>query len=154
MVKLADVAGKFLAEGQRGGVLQVGAANLDDAGEGFSLGIERIAQCFHGRNEQAVDFLRGGNMNGGWKNVIRRLRVIDMVVRMHLYPRIRPHGNMRNHLVHIHIALRPGARLPDLKRKLLRILPVDNVPARIPNAFCSRLIQHSELLIRLCRRIL
>ena len=44
-------AGKFLADGERRGVLQMRAANLDDAGELFGFGVERVAQFLYGRQQ-------------------------------------------------------------------------------------------------------
>src|SRR5712691_13266398 len=41
-VEHIDVAGKFLAEGKRRGVLQMGAADFDDVGEFLGFGFERV----------------------------------------------------------------------------------------------------------------
>src|SRR6266436_924959 len=55
-VQKIHVAGKFLAEGERGGVLQVGAADFYDVRELFSLGVERVAEIFDGGEKPARGF--------------------------------------------------------------------------------------------------
>src|SRR5258708_7331491 len=47
-VEHVDVAGKFLAEGERRGVLQMGAADFYDVGEFPGFGVEGVAEIFHG----------------------------------------------------------------------------------------------------------
>src|SRR5437660_10964154 len=47
-VQKIDVAGKFLAERERRGVLQMGAADFYDAGEFLGFGIEGVAKSFDG----------------------------------------------------------------------------------------------------------
>src|SRR6266851_9965707 len=58
-VEKIDVAGKFLAEGERCGVLQMGAADFYDVCEFFCFGVEGVAEIFHG-GEQAARGFRGG----------------------------------------------------------------------------------------------
>src|SRR2546426_2346586 len=47
-IKHIDVAGKFLAKSERRGVLQMGAADLDDIRKFFGFGVERVAEIFYG----------------------------------------------------------------------------------------------------------
>ena len=47
-VEQIDLAGKFLADGERRGVLQMGAADFYDVGEFFRFGVEGVAQLFDG----------------------------------------------------------------------------------------------------------
>src|ERR1700687_6176856 len=47
-VEKIHVAGKFLAEGERRGVLQMGAADFDDVGEFPGFGVERVAESLDG----------------------------------------------------------------------------------------------------------
>src|SRR5260370_24183777 len=64
-VKHIDVAGKFLAEGERRGILQMATADFDDVRKFFSFGIERVAKIFY-RGEQAARRFRGGcDVHGG-----------------------------------------------------------------------------------------
>ncbi len=48
---LRGIAGEFLAERQRRGVLGVGAADLDDVVEGLGLGFERRMQVLQRRQQ-------------------------------------------------------------------------------------------------------
>src|SRR2546427_7870307 len=54
-IKHINVAGNFLAEGERCGVLQMRAADLDDVRKFFGFGVERVAKIFY-----------GGEGGGGW----------------------------------------------------------------------------------------
>ena len=123
VVELRDVAGKFLTERQRGRVLQVGAADFDDGLKGFGFGGEGIAQFLHCRDEQVVDFLRGGDVNRGREAIVGGLGVIDMVVRMHRFVGGKAGagefvGAVRQHFVHVHVGLRAGTGLPNDEREL------------------------------------
>src|SRR6266567_6320361 len=73
-VKHIDVAGKFLAEGERRGVLEMGAADLDDVRELRGFGVERVAKCLDSGEEAARGFRGGGDVHGGGKRVVGGLR--------------------------------------------------------------------------------
>ena len=47
VVELGDVAGEFLAEGEGGGVLEVGAPDLDDLRELLAFGVKGISKTLH-----------------------------------------------------------------------------------------------------------
>src|SRR5438477_11493189 len=47
-VKHIDVAGKFLAERKRRGVLQMRAADFDDVREFFGFGVQRVTKSLDG----------------------------------------------------------------------------------------------------------
>src|SRR5258707_13250659 len=64
-VKHIDVAGKFLAEGERRGVLEMGAADLDDVRELRGFGVERIAKIFYGGGGRTSGVRGGGGVAGG-----------------------------------------------------------------------------------------
>ena len=123
VVELRDVAGKFLSQRQRGGVLQVGTADFDDVGKGFGFAVQRVAQFLHCRDEQVVDFLRGGDVNRGRERVVGGLGVVDVVIRMHRFVGGKAGagefvGTVRQHFVHVHVGLRAGTSLPDDEREL------------------------------------
>ena len=123
VVKLGNVAGEFLAEGERGGVLQVGAADFDDGFKGFGFGGEGVAQFLYCRNQQVVDFLCGGDVYRGREAVVGGLGVVHVVVRMHWLVGGKPGtgqfvGAVRQHFVHVHVGLCAGAGLPDDEREL------------------------------------
>ena len=118
MVEERDIAGKFLPECERGGVLQMGATDFDDVGEGLGFGIERVAERFDGGDEAFQHDRGGGDGHRGWEGVVRRLRHVHMVIGVH-----RCFGShlaagefdraVRDDLVGVHVALGSGAGLPD-----------------------------------------
>ena len=57
------VAGEFLAEGQRRGVLRVGAADLDDVLPGLRLVVERVAELLQRRQQPVDDLLAAGDVH-------------------------------------------------------------------------------------------
>src|SRR6266571_3724851 len=72
-VEHIDVAGKFLAEGERRGVLQMSATDFYDVGEFRGFGVERIAQSFDGGKQAACGFRSGGDVHGSGKGIVGRL---------------------------------------------------------------------------------
>ena len=62
---LGRVAGKFLAERERRGVLGMGAADLDDRRERLGLGLERRCKCASAGSSRCGDLLRRRDMHGG-----------------------------------------------------------------------------------------
>ena len=122
--ELAGIAGKFLAEGERGRVLGMGAADLEDIGPGLGLGVQRRVQVLQGRNERTRYFHRAGDVHGGWIGVVRRLAHIDVVVRMDRLLRAHDAAErldrpVRDHLIGIHVGLGARAGLPDRQRKVV-----------------------------------
>ena len=130
-VEQIDVAGKFLADGERRGVLQMRAADFYDACEFLGFGVESVAQFFHGGEKFLARFRGGGNVHGGGKRVVRGLR--------HVYVVIRVDGLFAAHLaagdfdgaigddfVDVHVGLRAAAGLPDAQREMLVELSGDD----------------------------
>ena len=113
------VTGELLTQCQRYGVLQMCAADLDDAVELLLFGRQCITQVTQ-RGQQALDQHAGpGDMHCGGKGIVRGLRHVDVVVGMdrilaaHLAAREldRPVGD---HLVGVHVGLCSAAGLPDV----------------------------------------
>ena len=131
LLQLCDIAGEFLPERERGGVLQMSAADLDDVPEGMRLGIERGPQLHQGRSELAHQALHRGDVHRRGKHVVGRLAHVDVVVRMHqpavaARPPQQLAGAVRQHLVDVHVGLRPGAGLPHHQGKLVGVLAFDD----------------------------
>src|SRR5580693_3962724 len=78
-VEEIDVAGKLLADGQRRGVLQMGAADFYDVGKFPGFGVERVAKFFHSGEQPLARFRGGGDVHGGGESVVRGLRHIYVV---------------------------------------------------------------------------
>src|SRR4029077_18986989 len=120
----AHPAGKFLFDSERSGVLQMGAADFDDAGKFFSLAIDVGAKCF-GRGDQAASgFGGGGDVHGGGKGVVGGLRHIDVIVGMDgLLAAHCATGDfdcaVADDFVDVHVGLGAAAGLPDAQRKMI-----------------------------------
>ena len=88
-----------------------------------SLACQRVAQGGHGR-EEALDHLLGGrDVHRGRKSVVRRLRHVDVVVRVdRVLGADDPAGQLDrpvgDHLVGVHVGLGAAPRLPDSQREL------------------------------------
>src|SRR5438445_4856445 len=63
-VEHIDVAGKFLPEGERCGVLQMSAADFDHIRKFFGFGVERVAEIFYGGEQAARRFRGCGAVHG------------------------------------------------------------------------------------------
>src|SRR3954447_9629739 len=73
MFDLCGVAGELLSERERGRILRMRPANLDDVGKLARLGIKRALQFLQRWKQPACDLLNEGNVHRGWKAIIRRL---------------------------------------------------------------------------------
>ena len=82
VLDLLDVARELLAEGERGRVLQVGATDLDDALEGLLLLVQGGLELLEGGDERVGDLDDGRDVHRGRERVVRRLRHVDVVVRV------------------------------------------------------------------------
>ena len=132
VLHLRAIAGKRLAQGQRRGVLQVGAPDLDDGAEGLRLFLQRLQQMFQG-GDQPMDHLLGHrDVHGGGEGVVGRLRPVAVVVGVHRVLRAqraaqnldRPVGD---HLVGVHVGLGARAGLPHHQGEVVVQLAVDHV---------------------------
>src|SRR5271170_670233 len=137
-VQKADPPGKFLADRKRGGVLKVRAANFYDPGELLRLCVDRVAKLFKSRQKPARSLRGSGDVHRSRKCVVRRLRHINVIVRMngllaaHFSAR-NLDGAVRNHFVDVHVRLRAAAGLPDAQRKMLMQLPGNHLIRRLSN---------------------
>ncbi|MNQ75696.1 hypothetical protein D3C85_905000 [compost metagenome] len=132
LLELGDPAGELLAQGEGGGVLQVGAANLDDVIEGGGLAGERALERDQGRQQLARDGGDGRQVHGAGEDVVARLALVHLVVGVH-QPRLPARaaeqlaGAVRQHLVEVHVGLGAGAGLPDHQRKLGVVLATQHL---------------------------
>src|SRR5277367_4010345 len=81
-VEKIDVAGKFLAEGEGCGVLQMRAADFYNVGKFPGFGVKSVAKFFYSGQKFLARFCGGGNMHGGGERVVRRLRHVYVVIRV------------------------------------------------------------------------
>ena len=136
VVELGPPARDLLAEGDRGRVLQVGAADLHEVGVLLLQTEEDIAKQPHRRQQPPVDHLDGGDVHRRRECVVRRLAAVDVVVGVDWLLRAhhatsdlnRP---VRDHLVGVHVRLGAAAGLEDHQRKLVVELPGDHLIRRL-----------------------
>ena len=114
---LRRVSGELLAERDRHGVHQVRATGLDDVrelsgprGEGGGEGVHRGQQV-------RVDLAEGRDVHGGGEHVVRRLAHVHVVVGVGGVA-----GEVRDHLVGVHVRRGAGAGLEDIHRELVVVL--------------------------------
>ena len=105
------------------------AANLNDIFELFSLRRDRLVHFPHFR-DQLVHLLGGGDVHGGGKCIVRRLRHIHVVVWMNRFLAAQHAAGqldraIRNHFIRVHVGLRAAARLPHPQRKMFVELAFD-----------------------------
>jgi hypothetical protein len=121
---LGGVAGPLLAYGQRDGVLQVSAADLDDVPPRLGLGFHGMLKVPHLREQVLVDLPDGGDVHRGGEGVVGGLAHVDVVIGVDgcLGPQCaadqldRP---VADDLVDVHVALRAGPGLPYVQREVV-----------------------------------
>ena len=159
VLHLRRVAGEFLAERQRGRVLGMGAADLDDVRELLALALERALQMRQRRQQAVGDLDRRSDMHRGREAVVRRLAHIDVIVGMHGLlgaPLAAEHfiGAGRDHLVRVHVGLGAGAGLPDHQRKVIVELAVDHLLRGAGDGARAAGIERAEAVVDLGGRAL
>eukprot|EP01139_Manchomonas_bermudensis_P017218 Amastigsp_a516913_19.p2 type:complete len:281 gc:universal Amastigsp_a516913_19:581-1423(+) len=131
VVKLRHVARELLPERHRHRVHQMRAPDLDDTLERRGLGRKGVAQGAHCRQKLRAELEHCGDVHRGGERVIRRLRHVDVVVRVHgLLRAHRPAEQLdrtvRDDFVDVHVRLGPGPCLEDDKREVVVQAPVDH----------------------------
>ena len=101
------------------------AAGLDDGCELRSLLVERIGELLHLGNQQTE--LNGGcDADGGRKDIVRRLRHVDVIVRMDRLVLADLSAqcavrDVRDHLVAVHVERGACTRLKNIYWKLITV---------------------------------
>ena len=118
ILELCDVSRELLAKGQGSGILQVGAANLDDAVEALGLLVQGILQALECGQELLLELEDSSNVHGGGEGVVGRGGHVDVVIGVDGL--LGAHGAAEDlngavgdDLVGVHVGLGAGARLPD-----------------------------------------
>lgn len=135
-VQLGDVAGELLAEGKRGGILQVGTANLDQVLELVNLDLQGVAQVLEGGEEGVLELQNGGNVHDGGEGVVGGGGHVDVVVGVdgllgtHLATE-NLNGTVGDDLVGVHVGLSARAGLPDNQREVIQQLTLGNLSSSL-----------------------
>ena len=114
---------EFKPKGDGSGILQVGAADLDDLGELEGLGMKGVSELLHRGNKVLTNDRDGGNIHRRGEGVVRRLRHVHIVVGMNRLLGAEDSsghldGPVGDHLVGVHVALGAASGLPDAKREV------------------------------------
>ena len=149
---LRGIAGEFLAERHRRRVLEMGAADLDDVGEGFRLVVEGAVKVAQRRQQARFDLARRGDVHGGREGVVRRLAAVDVIVRVHrrfaaALAAERLVGEARDDLVGVHVRLGAGAGLPDDERELVVVLALHHLGGRGGDRVGDPRLELAEVLV-------
>ena len=106
---LAGVAAEFLAQGNRGGIHQVGAAGLDHISEFLGLLGQGLVEDFQARDEVINGSFRSSHVRSGGEGVIGRLAHVYVVIRVNFHAIVMRQGG--DDLIGVHIGRGTGAGL-------------------------------------------
>ena len=98
---LAGVAAEFLAQGNRGGIHQVGAAGLDHISEFLGLLGQGLVEDFQARDEVINGSFRSSHVRSGGEGVIGRLAHVYVVIRVNFHAIVMRQGG--DDLIGVHI---------------------------------------------------
>ena len=152
----AGIARPFLPERERRGVLHVGPADLDDIVPLRRLRCDGIAQRRHRGDQTLLGIDRGGNVHRRGKVVVRRLRHVDVIVRMHRRFAAKRRArelaaSVRDHLVDVHVELGAAAGHPDVQREHVVMLAGQDFVADLGDQVEGLVVQTTAGVVRCCR---
>jgi len=139
---LLQVTAKLLPQRERGGVLTVRAANLDNAVKGLYLFFQGGLQNAETGQSGLRNHFDGGNVHGRGKGIVTGLSLVAMIVGMdgrfgsHLGIILGQYlnGPIAQHFVHIHVGLRTRSRLKDDEWKMFGTNPsAQHIVGRLGN---------------------
>lgn len=142
---------EFLAEGHRHGVLQLGAAHLQYAGEFDALGGEGLDQAVEA-GQQGVVAEQQAQADGGRVGVVGRLRHVHIVVRVQVLVLTLgvAHGfqrDVRDHFVRVHVGGGAGAALDHVHHELLVEIAADQAGAGLADGGVLVFREMAELTV-------
>ena len=155
--QLGHPARNLLPQGQGGGVLQVGTADLDDVGEGVGLGGQRGLQARQLRAHPPLDRLGRGDVHGRGVDVVGRLAAVDVVIGVDPPPAParaaqKLAGAVGQHLVDVHVGLGARAGLPDHQGKFAVVPPCQHFVGSGHDRLCLGGVQQPQVRIDRGRR--
>ncbi len=150
LLELSHPGADFLAESERGRVLEVRAADLHDVGESALFLGECFAEVAQFGEQPFGDVLGDGDVHCRGKCIVGRLTMVDMVVGVDgalAAHRATGHfdSSIRNHLVGIHVRLSAATGLPNVERKVFVEFAGDD--------FVGRSNDEIRLFLRSVRRV-
>ena len=156
VLDLLGVAGEFLAEGEGGRVLRVGAADLDDLRPRLRLVVERVPQLLQRRHQPVHDLLRRGDVHRRRIGVVRRLAHVDVVVGVDRLLRAQDAAEhldraVGDHLVGVHVGLGARAGLPDDQREMIVELAFGHFLRGLDDGLADLRVELAEVHVHLGR---
>ena len=145
---LAGVAAELLAQGDWGGVHEVGAAGLDDVREFLRLLGQGLVQDLQARDEVIDGSFRSRHVGSGGEGVIGGLAHVDVIVRVNLYALLMHQGG--DDLVGVHIGRGAGAGLEYVDGEGIVVLAIRDFLCGGDNGVCLFCIQAAGVLVDLC----
>jgi len=146
---LGGVTAELLAEADGGGVLEMGAADLDDGPELFGLAVEHGGQGVEGGDEVAVEGFGGGDVNGGGDDVVAGLAEVYVVVGVDGiaaadFTAGELDGPVGDDFVGVHVGGGTRAGLEDVHDEVLIELAVDDFLCGGGDEFGTVLVESAE----------
>ena len=150
MVEHGAPAADLLTERERYGVLQMRAADLHHAAVLRAQALERRQQAVDRRQHLFLERDARGHVHRRREGVVRALRAVDVIVRMHERLAQQRIGAVGDDLIDVHVRLRAAAGLPDGEREVAVERAVKDLVAGGLDRVGTARIEHAEL--RVCAR--
>ncbi len=145
VLHLRGVAAELLAERHGRGVHQVRAARLHDRRELTRLLPQRRDQTVERGQQVDHRHAHGREVDGRREHVVRRLRRVHVVVRMHRAGLAQSLGRERGeHLVHVHVRRRARPGLEDVDRELVVVAAAAHFGGGVVDGLGHVLVDHAE----------
>jgi hypothetical protein len=124
----------------------------------LGLGGDRLFERRDGGDEALSHADCGGDIHRRGKRVVRRLRQVHVIVRVHgRLAAERGAGKLAaavgDHLVDVHVELRPAAGHPDMQREIIGMLPGEYFVANRDDHLAASRVQRAELAVGERRRL-
>ena len=154
----AGIARPFLPQGDRRRILHVGAADLDDVPPRRRFGRDRVAQRAD-RGQQTLGHAECcGDVHRRRKGIVRRLRHVDIVVRVHrLFAPERRAGELAgavgHDLVDVHVELGAAAGHPHMQRKHILVLAAEDLVGDLDDQAVDLAVEPAAGMIGVGRRL-
>ena len=133
LLQAASPAGNLLGEGNGGGVLQMGAAALDDSPVFRLQPHELRNEPLQGRNHLILNGQHRRNVHGGGEGIVGGLGHIHVIVGVQQIFSQMDVSHVGDDLIGVHIGLGAGAGLPDNQWELVVAVPGDDLLAGLRN---------------------
>ena len=144
--KHAHPAADLLSQREGSGVLQMGAADLDQVHVALGLFLQALMHLFKAGNDLFFDSQHGGDVKRRGIGVVAALAAVHVVVGVDL-PAQAVRRDMGDDLVHVHVALGAAAGLPDFQRKFVPVVAGQKLFGRVHDGLGDLHVQDAEAAV-------